>query len=220
MLLTNLTVGLSYSVSVRGATRSIYDPDNSVYFGRSSDAQKIHLRENCDQVQAFTVLEAGESPGSASSSSSTSALMDVGTGVVAGASLVAALIVLAVAAVVIKRRLQSAGSPYFVSDPNAGAESLNNTVCSASNSSSKLLATTAFGAVDGRGAGVGDGTLRSKACLTPIPAAKFLQHVECLRQSDGFRREFEALEEWEAKRVEHFKRQTESQDPALCCKSN
>lgn len=102
-----------YEVSVRAGTSSIYDQDRTVYFGRRSHRQKIHLRENCDQVQAFTVLGSGDSASSSSSSSSSAAaaaessslepLLDVGTGAVAGASLVAFLLVLAVVAVVLKR---------------------------------------------------------------------------------------------------------------------
>ncbi len=56
-----------------------------------------------------------------------------------------------------------------------------------------------------------------QACLSPIPVSTFLQHVECLRRSDGFRREYDALLEWEEKRADAFKAQTGADNAALCC---
>ena len=38
--------------------------------------------------------------------------------------------------------------------------------------------------------------------LRPLAAASFLPHVESLRGSDGFAREFRALSDWERKRMD------------------
>ena len=38
--------------------------------------------------------------------------------------------------------------------------------------------------------------------MRPIPAGSFLSHVESLRGSDGFSREFRALSDWERKRMD------------------
>ncbi len=93
LLLSNLTSKALYRVSIRGATVSLYNP-NRIYQGPETPVQQIHLRDNCDQVQAFTVLEDKDN----------SPVLDLGTGAIAvGAALAGMALILGAAALVMKR---------------------------------------------------------------------------------------------------------------------
>ncbi len=80
-----------HEVKVRGATRSIYDTTR-VYKGQFSDAQKILLRLNCDQVQAFTIVRSGSGMS-----------LDLSAGMIAGVACVGFSLVLAVLALALWR---------------------------------------------------------------------------------------------------------------------
>ena len=104
ILITNLTTHLVYNIKLQAASRSLYEPD-LLYRGEPTLAQKIRLTRDCDQIQAFTVLEADKQQKSAAvgvGAKSTEGF-DTGTGIIAGASLVLMLLVLIVAAFVLKR---------------------------------------------------------------------------------------------------------------------
>ncbi len=151
-------------------------------------------------MQAFTVLESGDpalvDPPSSSAaagpaSSSLDPLVDVGTGAVAGAALVAMLIVLSIVVVVLKRcegnfdyrrnydfllgRRFHQSSPYFVadsSDPDhpggtSGGSSAALVATSANNKQCKgvVKLTTSFSTLE-KNAAISDGTLKSKVSLT------------------------------------------------------
>ena len=76
-----------HEVKIRGATRSIYD-SNQIYHGVFSEAQKIFLRLNCDQVQAFTIVR--------SEQGNKRVPFDMNSGMMAGILFVAFLILTAV----------------------------------------------------------------------------------------------------------------------------
>ena len=85
-----------HEVKVRGATRSIYD-SNKVYKGRFSESQKILLRLNCDQIQAFTIVRGHEDGGRGILA------LDLSAGMIAGVVCVTFSIVLALFALTLWR---------------------------------------------------------------------------------------------------------------------
>lgn len=87
-----------HEVKVRGATRSIYD-SNKVYKGRFSEPQKILLRLNCDQIQAFTIVRGHEEGGRGRGVLA----MDLSAGMIAGVVCVAFSIILALFALTLWR---------------------------------------------------------------------------------------------------------------------
>lgn len=89
-----------HEVKVRGATRSIYDA-GLVYKGDFSDTQRLLLRLDCDQVQAFTIVRGSSS--SAESSSAAAKEMDLSAGMLAGVACVALSLVLALMALAMWR---------------------------------------------------------------------------------------------------------------------
>jgi hypothetical protein len=92
ILLEGLETNKEHVVRVRGATRSIYD-SSKVYKGSLSEPQKILLRLNCDQVQAFTVVRGNGDEFA----------LDLSAGMIAGVACVAFSLILALLALAMWR---------------------------------------------------------------------------------------------------------------------
>ena len=78
---------------VRGATRSIYD-SGRLYQGNMSEPQRILLRLNCDQVQAFTIVRGGNGDQFA---------LDLSAGMIAGVACVVFSLILGLLALAMYR---------------------------------------------------------------------------------------------------------------------
>ncbi len=98
ILLEGLKTDSTHEVKLRAATRSIYDATR-VYLGEFSEPQKLLLRLNCDQAQAFTIVR------SSSSSSSGAAVsgLEMSTGVMAGVACVSIALLVALLALAVWR---------------------------------------------------------------------------------------------------------------------
>ena len=92
ILLEGLRTNEEHVVRVRGATRSIYD-SSKVYKGTFSEPQRIRLRLNCDQVQAFTIVRGNGGDFA----------LDLSAGMIAGVACVAFALVLALLALAMWR---------------------------------------------------------------------------------------------------------------------
>ena len=103
-----------HEVKVRGATRSIYD-SNRVYKGDFSESQKLLLRLNCDQIQAFTIVRSSATGGMA---------FDLSAGVIAGVACVAFSIVLALLALGMWRKYFNESYYYLDESPATPAPSI------------------------------------------------------------------------------------------------
>ena len=95
ILLEGLKTNTMHEVKVRGAARSIYD-SNKVYKGEMSEPQKLLLRLNCDQVQAFTIVRGDSANGE-------EIALDLSAGMVAGVGAVAVSLALAIMALAMWR---------------------------------------------------------------------------------------------------------------------
>ncbi|CAB4058545.1 PTPRG [Lepeophtheirus salmonis] len=108
ILLTNLTSNMVYTIQLRAGTNSIYDNDR-LYKGEISHPQRLHLRINCDTIQAFSVLEAGDTSGESGN------YKELSTGILAGFGLVVICIIIGVVVLILKKRYSSE-SYYYVGD--------------------------------------------------------------------------------------------------------
>nr|XP_040579012.1 tyrosine-protein phosphatase 99A-like [Lepeophtheirus salmonis] len=108
ILLTNLTSNMVYTIQLRAGTNSIYDNER-LYKGEISHPQRLHLRINCDTIQAFSVLEAGDTSGESGN------YKELSTGILAGFGLVVICIIIGVVVLILKKRYSSE-SYYYVGD--------------------------------------------------------------------------------------------------------
>jgi hypothetical protein len=171
---------------------SLYEPDK-IFKGAASTPEQAHLRTNCDHVKDFNILDLEKPKSVMSSKGFLDPLINLGTGKVASVALVAMVLILVVAAFVLKRKLYR-DSLYYVSDSSSFKQ----------RGSSIPLPALMRSSTTGAHATIpedNDNTLRSKFSLAPVPIDVFLSHVEDLSRGDGFAREFSALQEWEKKRM-------------------
>lgn len=99
MVISNLTTNMFYGIQLQAATKSLYHKD-VLYKGQLTSVQKLQLRKNCDQIQAFTVLE---SENHQSAINLANPILDMGTGVLAGLALIAMVFILVIVAFVLRR---------------------------------------------------------------------------------------------------------------------
>ncbi len=103
ILLEGLKTDSTHEVKLRAATRSIYDASR-VYLGAFSEPQKLLLRLNCDQAQAFTIVRSSStSSGGVGGIDGASSGLEMSTGVVAGMACVSVAILLALLALAVWR---------------------------------------------------------------------------------------------------------------------
>eukprot|EP00095_Tigriopus_kingsejongensis_P008769 maker-scaffold151_size306168-snap-gene-2.8 protein:Tk08769 transcript:maker-scaffold151_size306168-snap-gene-2.8-mRNA-1 annotation:"unnamed protein product" len=112
ILLEGLKTNSMHEVKVRGATRSVYD-SSTVYKGEFSEAQKILLRLNCDQAQAFTIVRSSEE-----------LALDLSAGMIAGVACVAFSLILGLFALGLWRKYFNESYYYLDESPATPAPSI------------------------------------------------------------------------------------------------
>lgn len=112
ILLEGLKTNAMHEVKVRGATRSIYD-SSRVYKGEFSEPQKILLRLNCDQAQAFTIVRSSED-----------LTLDLSAGMIAGVACVTFSLILGLLALGLWRKYFNEAYYYLDESPATPAPSI------------------------------------------------------------------------------------------------
>lgn len=120
LLLTNLTADTVYTLELRSASRSLYNAE-TIYKSPSSQPLSIRLGRSCDHVQPFTVLKiesveqqqqeekmpsidgAAVSTNEGAAAGSKTAIVDLGTGVIAGIALVVMILMVVAVGIVLRR---------------------------------------------------------------------------------------------------------------------
>ncbi|TRY70690.1 hypothetical protein TCAL_12939 [Tigriopus californicus] len=187
MVISNLTTNMFYGIQLQAATKSLYHK-GVLYKGQLTSVQKLQLRKNCDQIQAFTVLE---SENHQSAINLANPMLDMGTGVLAGMALIAMVFILVIVAFVLRRRF-SHDSFYYVSDSSSANDQMSLEPLQHSSGGHAHVAPNFS-----RGTLLVNSSETLKRAQQPIPVQSFVAHVAKMHQTGGFSGEFQALQKWE-----------------------